>query len=168
MEKFSQENACEGDEIRVRFPSAADCVTHKDYVKLCSTGDVRMSGQFLTADDLGKEVTLYHSGKSVYGNKEVGSYYNSGIFKYVTVIEYIPYKLVSVVPIPVTDPVNSPSHYTTGKIEVIDFIEDKELGYRLGNTIKYIARAEHKGNKLQDLEKARWYLDREISSIKND
>lgn len=39
------------------------------------------------------------------------------------------------------DSVNHPAHYTDGKIEVIDFIEDKKLGYHLGNVVKYIARA---------------------------
>jgi hypothetical protein len=67
------------------------------------------------------------------------------------------------------DPVNRPSHYTDGKIEVIDFIEDKKLGFHLGNTVKYIARAGKKGpsKKLQDLEKARWYLNREINNMLN-
>jgi hypothetical protein len=64
------------------------------------------------------------------------------------------------------DPVNKPSHYTDGKIKVIDFIEDKKLGYHLGNCIKYIARAGKKdpSKKCEDLQKARWYLDREISN----
>lgn len=63
---------------------------------------------------------------------------------------------------PVNDLVNNPSHYTYGKYEVIDVIEDWNLNYRLGNAIKYIARCEHKGNKIQDLEKAIWYIRREI------
>lgn len=61
------------------------------------------------------------------------------------------------------DPVNRPAHYTFGSIEIIDAIEDWGLGFHLGNTVKYVARAEHKANALQDLKKARWYLDREIS-----
>lgn len=66
------------------------------------------------------------------------------------------------------DPVNNPSHYTDGKIEVIDFIDDKELGFSLGNCVKYIARAGKKDpNKhIEDLEKARWYLDHEIEKLK--
>jgi hypothetical protein len=60
------------------------------------------------------------------------------------------------------DSVNHPSHYNFGKYEVIDVIEDWGLGFNLGNAIKYIARAGHKGDKLTDLEKARWYLEREI------
>lgn len=62
------------------------------------------------------------------------------------------------------DPVNKPSHYTDGKIEVIDFIEDKKLNFNLGNTVKYIARAGKKdpAKLLEDLKKAQWYLNREI------
>lgn len=52
------------------------------------------------------------------------------------------------------DAVNHPSHYTRGKIEVIDFIEDQQLPYHLGNVIKYVARAGYKGNKLEDLKKS--------------
>ena len=63
------------------------------------------------------------------------------------------------------DEVNSPAHYTVGGIEVIDFIEAKKLNYRLGNVIKYICRADHKGKKLQDLQKAIWYLNREIEKL---
>jgi len=64
------------------------------------------------------------------------------------------------------DPVNNPAHYTKGGIETIDFIEAKKLGYNLGNVVKYITRADHKGNKLEDLRKAQWYLSREILAAK--
>jgi hypothetical protein len=64
------------------------------------------------------------------------------------------------------DPVNHPAHYKTGGIETIDFIEAKELNYNMGNAVKYISRAEHKGNKKQDLEKAVWYLNRELNKTK--
>jgi hypothetical protein len=64
------------------------------------------------------------------------------------------------------DPVNHPSHYTFGKIEVIEVIEDWNLDYNRGNAVKYIARAPHKGNELEDLKKARWYLDRAIENQK--
>jgi hypothetical protein len=63
------------------------------------------------------------------------------------------------------DPVNSPSHYVLGGIEVIDAIEAWGLGFRLANVVKYVARAAHKGKQLEDLRKARWYLDREISKL---
>jgi len=64
------------------------------------------------------------------------------------------------------DAVNHPAHYKVGGIETIDFIEAKQLGYNLGNVVKYLTRADHKGNKLEDLRKAQWYLTREISSLK--
>ena len=67
---------------------------------------------------------------------------------------------------PPVDNVNNPAHYTTGGIETIDFIEAKKLGYNLGNVVKYITRADHKGNKLEDLRKAQWYLSREIATLK--
>lgn len=66
-----------------------------------------------------------------------------------------------------SDPVNHPDHYKVGGIETIDFIEAKALGYNLGNVVKYVTRADHKGNRLQDLEKAQWYLSREISRMKD-
>jgi hypothetical protein len=64
---------------------------------------------------------------------------------------------------PQPDPVNHPYHYKVGGIETIDFIEAKGLTYHLGNAVKYISRADHKGNRKQDLEKAKWYIDRAIA-----
>lgn len=66
------------------------------------------------------------------------------------------------------DMVNHPPHYTFGTIEVIDVIEDWKLGFHEGNCVKYIARAKHKGNELEDLKKARWYLDKKIKDIELD
>lgn len=68
---------------------------------------------------------------------------------------------------PKEDPINHPSHYTKGGIETIDVIEAWGLGFCLGNTVKYISRAGRKdpGKLLEDLKKARWYLDREISTL---
>lgn len=64
---------------------------------------------------------------------------------------------------PKADPVNHPAHYKVGGMETIDFIEAKGLTYHLGNAVKYISRADHKGNRKQDLEKAKWYLERAIA-----
>jgi hypothetical protein len=64
-----------------------------------------------------------------------------------------------------TDNVNHPPHYKVGGIETIDFIEAKSLSYNLGNVVKYLTRADHKGNKLEDLKKAQWYLNREVSKL---
>ena len=62
------------------------------------------------------------------------------------------------------DPVNHPAHYTQGGIEVIDAIEAWGCNYRVGNVVKYVARAKHKGKYLEDLQKARWYLQREFDN----
>jgi hypothetical protein len=64
-----------------------------------------------------------------------------------------------------TDNVNHPPHYKAGGIETIDFIEAKSLNYNLGNVVKYITRADLKGSKLEDLQKAQWYLNREIKNL---
>lgn len=60
------------------------------------------------------------------------------------------------------DSVNHPAHYTQGKYEVIDVIDDWKLGFYEGQVIKYVARAKHKGEELEDLEKAQFYLNRYI------
>ena len=65
----------------------------------------------------------------------------------------------------VGEAVEHPKHYNQGNIEVIDAIEDWELNFNLGNVIKYIARCEYKENKVKDLCKAKWYIDREIAKV---
>ena len=68
------------------------------------------------------------------------------------------------------DPVNHPAHYTDGKIEVIDFINDKKLDFCRGNAIKYICRAGKKdpSKEIEDLEKAEFYLKYEIELLKGE
>ena len=64
------------------------------------------------------------------------------------------------------DMINHPPHYKSGGIETIDFIEAKELNFNLGNCVKYITRCGKKTeDPLQDLLKAKWYLDREINNL---
>jgi hypothetical protein len=63
------------------------------------------------------------------------------------------------------DAVNHPSHYKVGGIETIDFIEAKQLDYHLGNVVKYISRADHKDEKLENLKKAQWYLNRAVANL---
>ena len=58
--------------------------------------------------------------------------------------------------------IDHPKHYAHSTIEVIDAIEAWGLGFSLGNAVKYIARADHKGNAVEDLRKAIWYLQREL------
>ena len=65
------------------------------------------------------------------------------------------------------DPI-SPKHYTFSKVQPIDAIEAWGLGFCLGNAVKYIARADAKGSRLEDLKKARWYLDRQIAVEEQD
>ena len=79
--------------------------------------------------------------------------------------EWQPPELLPMPDVRVVDNVNHPPHYKTGGIETIDFIEAKDLGYHLGNVIKYVTRAKHKGNELEDLKKAQWYLERAIMQL---
>jgi len=62
------------------------------------------------------------------------------------------------------DSINHPSHYTSGTYEVIDVIEDWGLNYNLGNALKYIGRADHKGTAVQDLKKGIWYMQRDLQN----
>ena len=66
--------------------------------------------------------------------------------------------------------VDHPSHYNTGKIEVIDFIEDQELNFSRGNALKYLCRAGKKdgSNEVEDLQKAAWYINREIERVSKE
>ena len=64
--------------------------------------------------------------------------------------------------------VDHPSHYNQGKIEVIDVIEDWNLDFHLGNTVKYIGRAGYKDDVLQELKKAKWYLERKIQLLEKE
>ena len=63
--------------------------------------------------------------------------------------------------------VNHPPHYNQGNIEVIDAIEDWGLDFNAGNVVKYVSRHQHKAEPLEDLKKARWYLDRLIEGWEN-
>lgn len=71
------------------------------------------------------------------------------------------------------DAVKRPQHYTDTKIEVIDYIEDKQLGFCLGNVVKYVSRAGRKHSEgktddekeIEDLKKAKWYLERRIFEL---
>ena len=67
----------------------------------------------------------------------------------------------------VNDPINHPAHYTSGTIEVIDFVEDQGFGFHLGNAVKYISRAGKKdpAKTVEDLKKAVWYINRYIGLI---
>ena len=64
--------------------------------------------------------------------------------------------------------VNHPKHYNEGKIEVIDAIEEWNMGFCDGNVIKYVARHKFKGKPLEDLKKAKWYLERLIQQYEQE
>ena len=66
--------------------------------------------------------------------------------------------------------VNHPTHYTSGKIEVWDYIKDQNLNYFLGNAVKYISRAgkKDKSKYVEDLKKAIVYLEKEIKNYEED
>ena len=66
------------------------------------------------------------------------------------------------------DIVNSPSHYTQGKIEVIDFIIDQKMDYLTASAVKYICRHAHKHageGQIDDLRKARFFIDKQIEQL---
>jgi len=66
------------------------------------------------------------------------------------------------------DMVNYPSHYTHGEIECIEVIEDWGLSFNIGTVLRYLCRHKHKGDPIQDLEKAVWYVNREIIKLKEE
>lgn len=62
--------------------------------------------------------------------------------------------------------VDHPRHYSAGKYEVIDVIDDWNLDFYEGNVIKYIARSKREGKRVQDLEEALWYLNRYVEILR--
>jgi hypothetical protein len=64
--------------------------------------------------------------------------------------------------------VNHPKHYNTGNVEVIEAIEAWKMGFCGGNVIKYVARHKHKGRPIEDLKKAKWYLERLIQQYEQE
>lgn len=64
-----------------------------------------------------------------------------------------------------TDTIDRPAHYRPGTYEAINVIEAWELGFCLGNAVKYIARHTLKGSAVEDLKKAKWYLERAIAEM---
>lgn len=98
-------------------------------------------------------------------NKDVASVVNAPVL-----VEVKPKKVKARV---ISDPVNAPAHYTYGGIETIDYIKAKLspeefLGYLKGNVIKYTSRAGKKADLVQDLEKAQWYMNRQIKELKGE
>lgn len=79
-----------------------------------------------------------------------------------------PSKPSGVFDLPSGGPVNHPKHYNTGKIEVVDAIDDWGLSFNDGNAVKYIARHRHKGKAIEDIEKALWYLNHHLANLKKE
>ena len=71
-------------------------------------------------------------------------------------------------PVLVKENVDHPSHYRGNELEVISVIEDFNLNFCMGNAIKYILRAGKKGNKVEDLSKAIWYLEEECRKVERE
>ena len=70
---------------------------------------------------------------------------------------------------PENDPVEHPSHYTSGTIECIDFIDSCGYGldFCLGNALKYLTRCKLKGTTVQDIKKAIWYAQHAVNGLEN-
>lgn len=64
------------------------------------------------------------------------------------------------------DPIRRPAHYARLRPEPLEVIEAWNLGFHAGNVLKYVARAGHKGDAVEDLEKARRYLERWIDMLR--
>lgn len=146
--------------------------THEDYCPSCEIVMTPPGGgvsKELTCE--GCNTTFVHTKEKAQGRwpkycPECLPKYSKVPKKKEVAVEPVEEQEVKTIELPKTeDVINHPSHYTRGKIEVIDFIEDQQLPYHLGNVIKYIARAGYKGDKLEDLKKARWYLDRYIDKV---
>lgn len=95
---------------------------------------------------------------SKYNDCEECAYYNAGDGCEHTICMYEDIEEVY------TEKVDHPSHYNKG-IETIDYIESWDMNFNEGNVIKYTTRAKYKENQLEDLKKAKWYIEREIQRI---
>jgi len=68
----------------------------------------------------------------------------------------------------VSDNIHHPAHYTQGKIEVIEFLEDQKFDFRIASAVKYLCRYRYKGKPVEDLRKAIWYINRVIEQLEDD
>lgn len=68
----------------------------------------------------------------------------------------------------IDDPVDHPHYYNKGSIEVIDFIIDQDMPYLTATAMKYLCRYRWKGEPIQDLNKAVWYLQRQIDELEKE
>ena len=124
------------------------------------------SGVDAKSDEYWKRVD---EGMSIFPGKEKKKYRMQAAFDKPVVLESIAEtreKIRDQTERELIDLVNRPPHYTDGGVDTLKFIEAKDLNYRLGNVVKYISRAGKKvgSDPVQDLEKARFYLEREIEA----
>jgi len=129
------------EEFKAKLQKVTDWYTaNKDVIKMTAKERLEMDerGQISQIVNLQKQIREEIQEKDLYGARKV-------------IKEIVDREMV-----------NHPDHYQGNKFEVIDVIEDYDLGFSLGNAIKYILRADAKGNRKQDLKKAIWYIQREI------
>lgn len=140
------------EEIMTKNKRYLDC----KYLDAGMDGMLCSKGWCTTCKEFHGEVCCYYTPK------------NKQCYIAETIVSTKPSKAQAKVDKAPSETVNHPKHYTDGKIEVIDFIEDKKLNYHRGNAIKYIARAGKKdpAKEIEDLQKAVWYLNREIERLK--
>lgn len=144
-----------GDKVRVR----EDLVVNKSYgIDTFVDNMEKLKGKVVTISDITSRT------KGEYHIKEDRE-------KYFWTAEMLEPAEKEVAGVPVStknNPVSHPSHYTDGRIEVIDFIQDKKLDFCRGNVVKYICRAGKKGGKdkeIEDLKKARQYCEFAINQL---
>ena len=138
------------------FKEYAKTITREDFIDSVTEGDIDVCPSEYGLKESCVDNCEYCARNSVKDIK-----FKDDIEEVVLPLEKAPKELI--------DNVNHPNHYTQGKYEVIDYIEDKlskeELqGYCVGNVLKYVSRFKHK-NGLEDLKKAEWYLNRLIKNM---
>ena len=145
-----------GDKVRVR----KDLEQSKSYGGVMVIDEMEeLRGKFVTIEEC-------FDWCNVYRIKDDGGDYNWTDEMFEGIAEE-PLREVPTKDTTINDAVSHPSHYTDGKIEVIEFIQDKKLDFARGNVIKYIARAgkKDKSKELEDLKKARQYCDFAIREL---
>ena len=151
------------EKIAINCQTEEDCI---DFLKMCDEAGIKwLSGSLASSDtyfDYYRKDTCYS-----YFNSERKSGLCTGSFGFY--MRKIGVKIYEWQTLnnnkDKKEMINHPSHYNQGKFEAIDVIEDWKLNFNLGNTVKYISRAGHKDNIIQDLKKSLWYLNREIERL---
>lgn len=144
-------------------------VGYLDGIKVNSEEELRkLFDRYLVEDERGNIAYSCEGNASVNNKifKRLNAKYGNDYFKPFATVEDRANALIMCLKVEKEDGTNKidhPAHYNMHKYEPIDVVEDWELGFNLGNVVKYISRAKYKGHELEDLKKAQWYLNREIS-----